>query len=734
MMPKRVMKFRLSFISSITAWCLLTCCFYHIRHAIPYINIEKYFPIIELILDIPITYFSWVIYKKLEENKPIFFLFLSFANLILTDAGFYFVYYIVNFRDSSNIWNSLYMLPFLVFLLGQLVFWASTIKQNIFLNANRSYIVSLFLILSLFAMAIFIMSTTWKVNIFSYVGFYDVLTAILEFIIFDLAILSLVCSNNLGINFISSGIIILIATNLWEKYIFSSGRWSEFNLSEIFWLLGQIILIFGLHYININKSHPISWMNSLKKIKSQISLWIFSLMNLSFLALFFAGYFSGLINKNSLMSLPFLMMIYALVIVLISNYIGSKFEKPFGELKNNIDILTTTSKIENISFAKNLLTDEFIFLQRFIINAFKTLHEQNKEKLVLSEIALRAAHDIRSPLASMEANLHILMRNVPKEKLKMMNIAIQSVRDISNNLLEHYRSKQVDIHHAKLNKKDDVNMVRFILLFSIVDQVVSQKRYEWLNKSCELTLEFSSESKSMWVKAAPAEIKRMISNLLNNAIEACDKAAKIRLSLFIVGNFIELRITDNGVGIPSDMIELYLNGMSSKHSGEGLGLSNAKNYLESIDGQLEIISSLNNGTTILLKFIYSNPAWYPDQILLTKDDNVLVLDDDIAMRSLWMHRLENYPVKTHFFYNYNDAESWITENLNQHDKMVLLVDYELSCGPKNGLMLLKQYGFESDSYLVTSHADEFYIQNEVDKLKINLIPKFLANEVPIKLL
>jgi signal transduction histidine kinase len=381
-----------------------------------------------------------------------------------------------------------------------------------------------------------------------------------------------------------------------------------------------------------------------------------------------------------------------------------------------------------------------------IKNAFKSVllnlqeqHQQRTEsekKSALLDQAARVAHDIRSPLASMEANLHILMKDISKEKLKMMSLAIQSVRDISNNLLEKYRTRP-DAPQVKsiLNERDDTNIVRSFLLFSLIDQVVSQKRYEWLNKSCELIFDFSPESKSKWVKAAPSEFKRMISNLLNNAIEACDgKVARIHLTLSVEGGYLELSIADNGMGIPEDMLESYLNGESSKHSGEGLGLSTAKKYIKSIDGQIDISSTLNKGTTVLLKVIHSDPVWYPEQILLAKDDEVVILDDDAAMQSLWAHRLENYPVNIHLFNNYNDAENWITSNLDRHDKIVLLVDYELSSESTNGLMLLKQYGLSSDSYLITSHAEEFSIQKEVAKSKIKLIPKLLANDIPIKLL
>jgi signal transduction histidine kinase len=441
-----------------------------------------------------------------------------------------------------------------------------------------------------------------------------------------------------------------------------------------------------------------------------------------------------------------LMLVGAVILLLIFMWfrkiLHKKLLSPLIVLVNRIQAVNESHTVTTLGEIGDVPSEVYTIKNAFE-NAMKKLtleyqrRTQAEKNTAMLDLAARVAHDIRSPLATMEANLHILMRDIPKEKLTMMNIAIQSVRDISNNLLEQYRAKQGNSENTKViqNNQDNVNMVRFILLFSLVDQVISQKRYEWLNNSCKLTFDFSPESKSMWIKAAPAEVKRMISNLLNNAIEACDgKAAYIHLNLSIAESFLELKITDNGMGISEDMIESYLNGMSSKHAGDGLGLSNAKNYIESVGGQIDIASTLNSGTTVLLRFIHSNPAWYPDQILLSKDDEVVVLDDDAAMQSLWMHKLENFPVKTHYFNNYSDAESWIQRNLNQHDKMILLVDYELSCESENGLMLLKRYGLGNNSYLITSHAEEFFIQKEADKLKVRLIPKSLASEVTIKLL
>jgi anti-sigma regulatory factor (Ser/Thr protein kinase) len=335
----------------------------------------------------------------------------------------------------------------------------------------------------------------------------------------------------------------------------------------------------------------------------------------------------------------------------------------------------------------------------------------------------------------MEMSLHILSQGISKEKILIMQMAVQSVRDIANNLLEKYRDNQQEEKglNSTIISNDDLNIERPILLYSLIEEITSQKRYEWLQKSCELSFSFMPSAKSVLINVKPADVKRMVSNLLNNAIEAaCDNCAKIHVQLDKVNHFLELRIIDNGIGIPAEKISRFLNGESSKHAGRGFGLSGAKQYMDTLGGKLQLSSQPGKGTTVMLNFIINpHPVWYPDQINLTENDNVVVLDDDVAMQTLWFHRLQSYPVKIHLFTKYNDAFTWIKNNVMVIDKIVLLVDYELAEKSLNGLTLLQHFNVQRHGYLVTSHADEIHIQKEVEKLGVWLIPKTLSCGIPI---
>jgi len=362
---------------------------------------------------------------------------------------------------------------------------------------------------------------------------------------------------------------------------------------------------------------------------------------------------------------------------------------------------------------------------------------ESEKKSALLDQAARVAHDIRSPIAVMETSLYLLAQDISKEKMLMIQTAIQSVRDIANNLLEQYRDNQqakISLNTSISSSHDNRNLPRSILLHSLIEQIISQKKHEWLQKSCELTFTFLPDTKLVWINVTPGDVKRMISNLLNNAIEACTNHAKIHIELIKTASIIELCITDNGIGIPTDKIEYFLHGESSKHPGKGLGLSSAKQYMESIGGKLLITSQLSKGTTVRLTFLIAlNPPWHPDQIDLLKNNRVIVLDDDMAMQTLWIHRLKNYPVKTHLFTNYGETIHWIKQNHDQLDKMVFLIDYELSEKSVNGLMLLKYLNAQGSSYLITSHAEEVNIQKEIENIGAWLIPKKFASEIPISL-
>lgn len=217
------------------------------------------------------------------------------------------------------------------------------------------------------------------------------------------------------------------------------------------------------------------------------------------------------------------------------------------------------------------------------------------------ESAARVIHDINSPIATIEMCLFSLSQEIQSDTLSIMKSALQNVINITQSFHAVHYAK-----HLKITSPDScnraTNVEEKLNLKSLIDEVIKEKQFEWHKKQFELKIEFMPDSSHLEISACPIDIKRMLSNLLNNAMEACLHTAKINLSFTIDNGYACLTITDNGVGMDKEKIKYYLKGLSIKHEEKGLGLSGAKILMDSLGGRILISSRVGLGASIKLYF------------------------------------------------------------------------------------------------------------------------------------
>lgn len=220
-------------------------------------------------------------------------------------------------------------------------------------------------------------------------------------------------------------------------------------------------------------------------------------------------------------------------LIILGNRIVNKANEPLASNAEIGDIGSVPYEVRTIKQAFEQVLANFQ-------NEYQKRSDSEK-RIVLLDLAAQVAHDIRSPLAVMEMNLQILSKNVPKDKTIMLREAIQSVRDIANNLLDRYRGKKSELGYEKeyILINDNCHSSRPILLFSLIESVISQKRHEWQHHSCELSFTYSPESKFKWINIAPHELKCILSNLLNNAYEALTENGKVHVTLETINSLFQ---------------------------------------------------------------------------------------------------------------------------------------------------------------------------------------------------
>lgn len=690
-----------------------------------------------------------VFFKLTKKSKKIWkWLVLSNVFLLLMDISFELsVYFPKNYVlsiETLTLFSG--YVPYIMFLLAFAIFLVKILSSKAFPRVLLAKCIVFFAVFNLVIILLFLSAIQYAFSDFSFQTLSHIISMTIEFIIFDLALISLIYSECRGFSILLIGMVVLMGGDFFINYSFLSQTSHLLAMGELLWFLGLMGILFGLWTVQKEQHFVLrDWFVEKNKIKNKLALWSFFTSITSFLIFFTLAYLFSAIDKETCLGLPLFIMGYSVIVVLASIFVGNIFAAPFKKLEKNVQTLM----LENCETMENDFTsEEFISLNNFILNAHRIKEERDRTKKHLSEIASQVAHDIRSPISVMDMTLLDIKKYVPAFEYSLLNEAIQSVRDISNNLLVRYRESLSDKKENFLmdkvqvieNAKDNGNINRPVLLSSILELILSQKRQEWKKNPCDIQLNVNETEKVVWINAAPNNLKRLLSNLLNNAYEASQDIRKIILQLnrvtFNNDRQLCLTIKDFGVGIPADKVASVLLGLSLKHGGKGIGLSSSLNYMESLGGKLEIDSQVGTGTNIRLLFpLLNKPCWFPDTMNIQNTDSLVILDDDPVIHALWKHRFLCLNIKTHHFDNLHDFTLWHTEN-QMVKNSVYLVDYDFHNPQKNGmdvLISLKNVASHK-KYLVTSHFDEVNIQKSCSEQGIFLLPKPLIQAVKISIL
>lgn len=164
-----------------------------------------------------------------------------------------------------------------------------------------------------------------------------------------------------------------------------------------------------------------------------------------------------------------------------------------------------------------------------------------KEKAAsMMTIARQVAHDVRSPLAAL-AMVSQELGDLPEDLRVLVRTAIERIQGIANNLL----------HGDGGAKKEPDNCQ----LVTHIENVVSEKRMQF-KKYPKLRLDFLMRGEHYVCSALidATDFQRIMSNLLNNAVEAVDGEGTVVVEMLERCGRTILRIRDDGRGMPEEMI------------------------------------------------------------------------------------------------------------------------------------------------------------------------------------
>ena len=250
-----------------------------------------------------------------------------------------------------------------------------------------------------------------------------------------------------------------------------------------------------------------------------------------------------------------------------------------------------------------------------------------KEKLAsLGELTAGIAHEIQNPLnfvnnfSEVSTELIDELREGPFQQLpdKEKDYAEEILGDLSSNLkkINHHGERASSIVKGMLeHSRTDSGERRPTDLNALADEYLKIAyhglRAKNKNFNCELVTDFDPTLELVVV--APQEIGRVLLNLYNNAFYAVhqrqqqadgDYQPTVRVSTSKISSGVELRVKDNGIGIPESIkAKIFQPFFTTKPTGEGTGLGLSLSYdiiSKGHGGTLEVSSQEGLGTTFIV--------------------------------------------------------------------------------------------------------------------------------------
>jgi signal transduction histidine kinase len=238
-----------------------------------------------------------------------------------------------------------------------------------------------------------------------------------------------------------------------------------------------------------------------------------------------------------------------------------------------------------------------------------------------SEFVSTVSHELRTPLTTIKALTRLLMRDgldetKRREYLETISVECDRQIDLVLNLLDLSRIEGgvLRVTHERVDVQEVISSV-----VHSETRSAEKRRHD---------LKFDSNVEVPPVCADPKELRRVLSNVVENAIKYTPDGGRIILSALQHDGQVAISVADNGRGIPPEdmpiLFDKFHRGRPAQHSeamrnattddelledadvsGVGLGLYLARNVMEQMGGRITVESQVGRGSTFKLHL----PVW-----------------------------------------------------------------------------------------------------------------------------
>ena len=287
-----------------------------------------------------------------------------------------------------------------------------------------------------------------------------------------------------------------------------------------------------------------------------------------------------------------------------------------GEKHYQIERLMVNSLHEKKSPKHSAQVEAFIFMVNFFSEDIRDSIEQRKELLrseeharnleekvrlvdeklklaermaAIGETAAMVGHDIRNPLQGIAGDLYLIDNDVASLPEGEVKKSLQeSIISIQANLL--YIDKIIlDLQDYARPLKPRLERVD---LEKVIEEVFLSVP---IAKNIEVNINLDKQIPSL--KTDFTMLKRIVTNLVNNAVQAMPEGGKLAVRTFCKNGKMVISVEDTGTGIPEEVkAKLFTPMVTTKAKGQGFGLAVVKRLADALNGTISFESEKDKGT------------------------------------------------------------------------------------------------------------------------------------------
>jgi len=304
------------------------------------------------------------------------------------------------------------------------------------------------------------------------------------------------------------------------------------------------------------------------------------------------------------------------------------------------------------------------------------------------QVSKQVVHDIGSPLSALEINLKRLRNNSGAHDQKSI-ILIDRIKDILTDL--NSEELAVKTHNIK-----EIAKPISCMIFDIVNEF----------KVRSIPVKFDVKYKDLFLTSniTESDFKRIITNLINNSWDACDKVTgKVNVN---ISEGINITIIDNGQGISAEVLPMLGKQVfTNKENGNGLGVIDAFRKIESYGGRISYESQIGIGTNVTL----SIPN---EELKVISHSQLFLIHDDNNFVENFKKKTSYLPIKLSVFSNPHDFIFWFKNNTFMVPSFYLIGQSFIN-GQVSGANLIKFLKISQNSCLIVDD------QNELEERKLS---------------